>query len=210
AAAADVVQLEDLRDLDHAAREDAHEERGERDEEDRLHSDEAVRLGGRVEDRGELVHQRDDADREPREVPLAALGEAEEARALQHDGEAHQEEEVQPEEDDRRHASPRTSNSCSRDATPVAAAPSAGPSPRAFPAGRTQRRNPCRPASRSRAAARPTARTSPVSPTSPHTTTSAASARPRAEEATAATTARSAAGSSMRSPPATFRNTSWS
>ena len=58
--------------------------------------------------------------------------------------------------------------------------------------------------------ARPT-RTSPVSPTSPQH-----DARPRAAGArarstpTAATTARSAAGSSTRSPPATFRKTSWS
>jgi len=40
------------------------------------------------------------------------------------------------------------------------------------------------------------ARTSPVRPTSPHTATSSPSARPRALDATAATTARSAAGSS--------------
>src|SRR5881396_688722 len=209
ATAADVVQLQDLRDLDHARGEHAHEQRGPGDEEDRLQADEAVRLGGRVEDRGELVHQRDEPDREPGEVPLAALGKAEEPLALEEDGEEREQPDVQPEEGEERHASASTSKSCSSAATPSARVPSTA-RPRAFEAGSTQRRKPCRAASRRRASERPTARTSPVSPTSPHTTTSSASARPRAEEATAATTARSAAGSSTRSPPATFRNTSWS
>ena len=106
--------------------------------------------------------------------------------------------------------SSRTSNSCASVATPRTRSPSGTRRPAAFPAGRTQRRNPCRPASRTRASARLTERTSPVSPTSPQHTTSSGRGRPRTLDATAATTARSAAGSATRRPPATFRNTSWS
>src|SRR5262249_51171137 len=209
-AAADIVALQDLRDLDHAGREDAHDERGDRDEEDRARADEAMRLGRHVEDRRQLVHQRDQADGEPGEVPRAAAREAEEVRALQEQHEPSQHDDVEPEQREERHASPRTSNSRSSAPTPTARVPSTAASPRALLAGRTHDRKPCRAASRSRASARPTARTSPVRPTSPQTTTSAASACPRADDATAATTARSAAGSSTRIPPATFRKTSWS
>src|SRR5207302_964806 len=171
----------------------------------------AVRLGGGVEDRGELVHQRDEPDREPGEVPLAALREAQEPLALEEDGEEREQPDVQPEEGEERHASASTSNSCSSAATPSARVPSTA-RPRAFEAGSTQRRKPCRAASRRRASERPTARTSPVSPTSPHTATSSASARPRAEEATAATTARKAAGGfgTSASPPSPISNTATS
>ena len=83
AAAADVVALEDLRDLDHTAGQEAHQQRGEGDEEDRALADETMRLGRRVEDRRQLVHQSDDAGRQPGHVPAAALGVAEQPRLPQ-------------------------------------------------------------------------------------------------------------------------------
>ncbi len=105
AATADVVPLEHLRDLDHARREDAHEERGDGDEEDRPRPDEAVGLRRHVEDRRELVHQRDEPGGEPGEVPAPALREAEEPLALHEDGEQREQSDVQPEEGEEGHAS---------------------------------------------------------------------------------------------------------
>jgi hypothetical protein len=98
------VQLEDVRDLHHAARQHAHDQRRDCDEQDRLRPDEAVRLGRRVEDRGRLVHQRDDADREPAQVPLPATGVAEKARADEENGEEGDERDVQNGEDGQCHA----------------------------------------------------------------------------------------------------------
>ncbi len=103
-AATDVVQLEDVRDLDHAAREHPHDQRRDRDEEDRLRTDEAMRLGRRVEDRGRLVHEGDDADREPAEIPLPARGVAEQGGAPEQEGEQDDEREVETSEDWQRHA----------------------------------------------------------------------------------------------------------
>jgi hypothetical protein len=97
-----------VRDLDHAARQDPHQERRERDEEDRLMADEAVRLRRRVEDRRELVHQRDDADREPREIPLAARRKAEQILAAEDRREDDREPHVQEQQDGDRHGRSRS------------------------------------------------------------------------------------------------------
>ena len=75
-------------------------------------------------------------------------------------------------------------------------------------AGRMQRVKPICAASRMRRAAWPVPRTSPASPTSPKTTVRAGRGRLRNEEATAAATPRSAAGSATSRPPATLTNTS--
>src|SRR5206468_8292423 len=83
----------------------ANEQRRRRDEEDGLRADEAVRLGGGVEHRRQLVHQRDQADGEPGEVPLPALGEAEQPGLQRQGGEERQQEDVEPEEDEDGHAS---------------------------------------------------------------------------------------------------------
>src|SRR5437867_4437691 len=117
AASAEVVVLQDLRDLDEAGREHRDEQRGADEEEDRLRPDEAMGLGGGVEDRGELVHQGDEPDGEPGEVPLAALGEAEEAPAHRERDEYAEQAEVQPEEDEERHASSSAAKRPSRAAT---------------------------------------------------------------------------------------------
>ena len=69
-------------------------------------------------------------------------------------------------------------------------------------------RKPRRAASAMRASTRATERTSPPSPTSPTKTASVGSGRLRTDDATAAMTARSAAGSVTFSPPATFRKMS--
>jgi hypothetical protein len=61
-------------------------------------ADEAVRLGGRVEHGRQLVHERDHADGEPGEVPLAALGVAEKVLLSQQDREEDDQDQV--EEDD--------------------------------------------------------------------------------------------------------------
>src|SRR5207244_2374678 len=194
--------------LHHAGVEHPHDERGDRDEEDRPRPDEAVGFRRHVEDRGELVHQRDEAGGEPGEVPLAALREAEEPLALDEDGEEREQPDVQPEEGEERHARPSTSKSWSSAATPSARVPSTA-RPRAFEAGSTQRRKPCRAASRRRASERPTARTSPVRPTSPHTATSATSARPGARAGRAARKAAEGFGTSS-SPPSPISNTATS
>src|SRR2546422_10345864 len=78
--------------------------------------------------------------------------------ALEEDGEQREQPDVQPEEGEERHASASTSRSCSSVATPSARVPSTA-RPRAFEAGSTQRRKPCRAASQRRASERPTART---------------------------------------------------
>ena len=174
-------------------------------------ADEAMRLGRRVEHRRQLVHERDHADGEPGEVPLArparsragsALRIATTKTATRARFSENEEMTVMRGPGRRRagRARPR----------PACAARRVAGRPRMLPAGSTQRRNPWRAASRAAPRPGPPERTSPVSPTSPHRTTSSGSGRPRTLDATAATTARSAAGSSTRRPPATFRNTSWS
>ena len=175
-------------------------------------ADEAVRLGRRVEHRRQLVHQRDHADGEPGEVPLAALRVAEEVRPAQQPGRRRPPGRGSARTRTRRvMPAPGPRRAASSVATPCGAQPATGRQA-AHVAGRAG----CSggsPGARPRARApRPgaTERTSPVSPTSPHSTTSSGSGRPRTLDATAATTARSAAGSSTRRPPATFRNTSWS
>ena len=60
-------------------------------------------------------------------------------------------------------------------------------------------------ASRSLASRWLTGRTSPPRPISPNTTMSAGTGSSDRDDTTAAATARSAAGSPMRKPPATFR-----
>ena len=66
-------------------------------------------------------------------------------------------------------------------------------------------RKPSLAASFRRASRWPTARTSPPSPISPNTTMSAGTGVSASDEISAAATARSAAGSAMRRPPATLR-----
>ena len=75
-------------------------------------------------------------------------------------------------------------------------------------AGRMQRVKPIWAASRTRKAACPELRTSPPRPTSPKTTVRAGKGRFRNDDATAAATPRSAAGSATSRPPATLTNTS--
>ncbi len=76
--------------------------------------------------------------------------------------------------------------------------------------GTTQRRKPNLAASLNRLGSCPTARNSPDSPTSPTKTRSAATGLSRTLLAMATATAKSDAGSSIRSPPITLANTSWS
>ncbi len=64
--------FEDLRDFDHTGGEESHEDRGQRDENDRVDPDEPERLAWCIEDRRELVHQRDHRNGEPGKPPPAA------------------------------------------------------------------------------------------------------------------------------------------
>ena len=75
-------------------------------------------------------------------------------------------------------------------------------------AGMMARPKPSLAASFNRASARATARTSPDRPISPKTTVSGGTGTPLTDDTRAAATARSAAGSPIFSPPATFRYTS--
>jgi hypothetical protein len=71
--------------------------------------------------------------------------------------------------------------------------------------GTSALRKPSFAASRSRASRWLTGRTSPPSPISPNTTMSPGTCSSASDDTTAAATARSAAGSLIRRPPATFR-----
>ena len=81
--------------------------------------------------------------------------------------------------------------------------------PRAGGKGATAVSKPSLAASFNRCGVRGTGRTSPVSPISPNSTVSAGTGCLEIEDTSAAATARSAAGSLSRRPPATLRNTSW-
>ena len=105
-------------------------------------ADEAVRLGRGVEDRRQLVHQRDDADREPGEVPVAALGVAQEVLLAHRDHEDRDDDQVEDDEDGGRHARARASKSASSAATPVTSTADDFASVPAEAAGSTQRVNP--------------------------------------------------------------------
>ena len=98
------------------------------------------------------------------------------------------------------------SSASSRVLTPTSWMPST--SSGTLRAGRMQRVKPICAASRTRRAACPELRTSPPRPTSPKTTVRGGRGRLRNDEATAAATPRSAAGSATSRPPATLTNTS--
>ena len=74
--------------------------------------------------------------------------------------------------------------------------------------GQITREKPSFSASRSRSWPRGDGRTSPARPSSPNTASPCGSGRFFSDDSTASTTARSAAGSVMRTPPTAFRNTS--
>src|SRR5262249_60255861 len=132
-----------------------------------------MRLGGGIEDRGELVHERDEPDREPGEVPLAALGKPEQPGTQREDDEDAEEGEVQPEEDEEGHASSSAAKRPSRAATPSARAPAGAAGPRAFPAGRRRPEEPLPTAAGGRAPPRSRARPPPARAHAPHTATPA-------------------------------------
>ena len=102
---------------------------------------------------------------------------------------------------------PRAGPSASRMSRATTSPAARGPrSPRMVPV--TSRSKPSREASRRRRSARTAARSRPDSATSPASTVPSRTGRSRRLEASAMATARSAAGSSMRRPPATLTYTS--
>ena len=69
--------LQDFGDLREPGADKAHQQAGDGNKDDGAQADEAVRLGGGVKDRGELIHQGDDAHREIRQPDAAILVEGE-------------------------------------------------------------------------------------------------------------------------------------